>query len=214
VFSESFVVFDEYCRDYDEWYVRNHYVWLSECLCLKSLGVSGLVLDVGVGTGAFAGCVDGAVIGVDPALKALTVAAERGVTPVSAFGEHLPFRDSVFDWALLVVTICFLSNPLAALQEVHRVLRPGGFIAVCFVPKDSEWGRYYVMKVWKRESIFYKYARFYSVREVLNLLFSSGFRFAEFTSTLCRSPRSPPALEYPIKGLWGCGFVCVKSVKP
>ena len=211
--GNSFEVFDEHYMAYDEWYVRNRYVWLSECLCLKSLGINGLVLDVGVGTGAFRECVRGTVIGVDPALKPLTLAAERGVTPVSAFGEHLPFRDGVFDWAVLVVTICFLSDPLKTLREVRRVLKPGGHVAVCFVPKESEWGRYYAMKAWRGESVFYKHARFYSVREVLNSLFSAGFRFKNFTSTLCRDPRSPPALEYPSRVSWGCGFVCVKGAK-
>ncbi len=213
MFSESFAVFDKYCRDYDEWYAKNRYLWMSECLCLKLLGVHGLVLDIGVGTGVFRECVHGTVVGIDPALKPLALATERGVIPVSAFGEYLPFRDSVFDWAVLVVTICFLSNPLKTLEEVHRVLKPGGCIAVCFVPKESEWGKYYAMKAWRGESVFYKHARFYSVREVLNLLFSAGFRFTGFTSTLCRDPRSPPVLEHPSRDPWGCGFVCVKGIK-
>lgn len=210
----SYEVFNEYCSVYDEWYVRNRYVWLSECLCLKSLGISGLVLDIGVGTGAFMECIQGTVIGVDPALKPLALAAERGAVPVAAFGEYLPFRDSVFDWAVLVVTICFLSDPLKVLRETYRVLKPGGHIVICFVPRESEWGRYYAMKMWRGESVFYKHARFYSVREVINLLFSAGFRFREFTSTLCRDPYSPPTLEYPGRGLGGCGFVCVEGAKP
>ncbi len=211
--SRSYEIFEEYWKMYDEWYMRNYAVWVSECLCLKSLGTAGLVLDVGAGTGVFSKCMRGYVVGVDPALKPLALAAEREVTPVSAFGEYLPFRSEVFDWAVLVVTICFLSNPLKVLQEVRRVLKLSGYIATCFIPKESEWGKYYIMKAWRGESVFYKYARFYSVREVLDLLFSAGFRFKEFTSTLCRDPHSPPAVEYPSKNPWGCGFVCVKGVK-
>jgi len=207
-------VFDEYWSVYDEWYVRNYTLWVSECLCLKSLGTAGLVLDIGVGTGIFRKCVQGYVVGVDPALKPLALASERGVTPVSALGEHLPFRSGVFDWAVIIVTICFLSDPLKVLQEVNRVLRSGGYVATCFVPKESEWGKYYIMKAWRGESLFYKYAKFYSVREVLKLLFSAGFSFREFTSTLCGDPRTPPTVELPKRNSRSCGFVCVKAVKP
>ena len=212
--STSYEVFDEYWCTYDEWYVKNYSVWVSECLCLKLLGTAGLVLDVGVGTGIFRKCMLGYVVGVDPALKPMALATERGVAPVSAFGEHLPFRSGVFDWAVLVVTICFLSDPIKVLQEVNRVLRFGGYIAICFVPKESEWGKYYIMKAWRGESLFYKYARFYSVREILDLLFSAGFSFREFTSTLCRDPRTPPTIELPKRNSSSCGFVCVKAVKP
>ena len=67
--SWSFEVFDKYCSLYDKWYAKNYYVWLSRCLCIKLLGINGSVIDVGVGTGAFRVCMDGKVIGADPALK-------------------------------------------------------------------------------------------------------------------------------------------------
>jgi len=213
-YDEVYEVFNKYYKVYDEWYTRNYYVWLSECLCIKSLGITGLVLDVGVGTGVFRDCMDGDVVGIDPALKPLTLAYRRGVDPVLAFGEYLPFRGGVFDWVVLVVTLCFLKDPLRVLQEVHRVLKPEGSIAVCFIPKESELGRYYLTKMWRGESVFYRYARFYSITEVLNLLFKAGFRFVEYVSTLCRGPRTPPALEFPVRGLVSdCGFVCIKGIK-
>lgn len=43
---------------------------------------------------------------------------------------NLPFKDETFDLASAIETIYFWPNPLQALQEAYRVLKPGGFIVV------------------------------------------------------------------------------------
>jgi ubiquinone/menaquinone biosynthesis C-methylase UbiE len=41
-------------------------------------------------------------------------------------GENLPFEDDAFDFAVSTLTLCSISRVDQALQEIHRVLKPGG----------------------------------------------------------------------------------------
>jgi ubiquinone/menaquinone biosynthesis C-methylase UbiE len=43
-------------------------------------------------------------------------------------GQALPFADNSFDAALSTWTLCTIPDPVLALTEVHRVLRPGGTV--------------------------------------------------------------------------------------
>jgi len=76
-------------------------------------------LEVGVGTGSFAQAL-GVMVGVDPAIGAVKIAAARGVAVIQGVGEALPFRDSSFGGLLLISTLCLVDRPLPVL------LRPPG----------------------------------------------------------------------------------------
>jgi arsenite methyltransferase len=56
--------------------------------------------------------------------------------------EELPFEASSFSKVCTVNTIYFWSSLDAGLAEIHRVLLPGGRVAVGFVPKErmDRWG--------------------------------------------------------------------------
>ena len=95
----------------------------------------GLVLEVGVGSGLnlpLYGPAVTRVVGLDPSPELLRLASKRAaevVIPVSllrASAEHLPLSDSVFDTIVMTWTLCSIPNPMAALTEMRRVLRPGG----------------------------------------------------------------------------------------
>jgi ubiquinone/menaquinone biosynthesis C-methylase UbiE len=45
---------------------------------------------------------------------------------VNARAERLPFADGSFDCAVSTLTLCTADDHVAALHELHRVLRPGG----------------------------------------------------------------------------------------
>jgi len=95
----------------------------------------GLVLEVGVGSGVnlpLYGPAVTRIVGLDPSPELLRLASKRAadvVIPVSllrASAEHLPLADAVFDTIVMTWTLCSIPNPIAALTEMRRVLRPGG----------------------------------------------------------------------------------------
>jgi ubiquinone/menaquinone biosynthesis C-methylase UbiE len=95
----------------------------------------GLVLEVGVGSGLnlpLYGSAVTRVVGLDPSLELLRLASNRtadAVVPVSLLrgsAEHVPFRDAVFHAIVITWTLYSIPNPIAALTEMRRVLRPGG----------------------------------------------------------------------------------------
>jgi ubiquinone/menaquinone biosynthesis C-methylase UbiE len=95
----------------------------------------GLVLEVGVGSGLnlpLYGPTVTRVVAIDPSPELLRLASRRTadvVIPVSllrASAEHLPLADAVFDTIVMTWTLCSISNPMAALTEMRRVLRQGG----------------------------------------------------------------------------------------
>ena len=95
----------------------------------------GLVLEVGVGSGLNLPLYSPAVIrvvAIDPSSELLRVASRRAadaVVPVSLLrgsAEHAPFADAVFNTIVMTWTLCSIPNPIAALTDMRRVLRPGG----------------------------------------------------------------------------------------
>jgi ubiquinone/menaquinone biosynthesis C-methylase UbiE len=97
---------------------------------------TGDVLEIGIGTGRNLEYYDKRkvhrLVGIDPAEQMHTLAAKRSraaglavqLLPLSA--EQLPVDSGSFDCVVCTYTLCSIQDPLAALCEVRRVLRPGG----------------------------------------------------------------------------------------
>lgn len=94
----------------------------------------GRVLEIGVGTGLsipFYPPVD-ELVGTDPSEPMLRRARRRAaqtgrdVTFVEAPAERLPFEDDSFDTVVSMLVLCTVSDQQGALEEIRRVLRPGG----------------------------------------------------------------------------------------
>jgi ubiquinone/menaquinone biosynthesis C-methylase UbiE len=170
------------------------------------------ILEVGVGTGYFAGKV-GAEAGLDPSMKMLEIARMRGVgLLVRGVGESMPFRNEVIGTVLIVVTLCFVDDPARVLEESFRVLRMGGVLVSCIVPRDSPWGEHYT-RLGSEGHPFYSKARFLTLGEHEELIRASGFEIVESMGTLSYSPFEEPRLEEPSNEVRGKGFVCVKAIK-
>jgi demethylmenaquinone methyltransferase/2-methoxy-6-polyprenyl-1,4-benzoquinol methylase len=109
------------------------------------------VLDVATGTGALAsalietlpeGC---SVVGCDLNNSMLAVAHKRlerkglPLTLVHCDAMHLPFADESFDAATIAFAIDDVPDRVACAQEIFRVLRPGGQLALLELSQpDSE----------------------------------------------------------------------------
>ena len=97
----------------------------------------GLVLEIGVGSGLnlplYGSAVD-RVCAIDPSLELLHRARSRiadATVPIWLLGasaEYLPFADAIFDTVVTTWTLCSIPDPLAALIEMRRVLKPGGYL--------------------------------------------------------------------------------------
>jgi ubiquinone/menaquinone biosynthesis C-methylase UbiE len=95
----------------------------------------GRVLDVGIGSGvnlAYYGSGVDRLCGVDPSPKLLRFAGERAsrasvpVELLQSGGEALPLESKSVDTAVLTFTLCTIGDPVAALAEIRRVLKPAG----------------------------------------------------------------------------------------
>jgi SAM-dependent methyltransferase len=97
------------------------------------------VLDVGCGTGAItaeiASRTRGRVVGLDiePSLLSVTPARPR-LEFVLGDGHRLPFADGAFDLAATHFVLLWLTDPVAALREMARVTRQGGWVLACAEP--------------------------------------------------------------------------------
>jgi ubiquinone/menaquinone biosynthesis C-methylase UbiE len=98
-------------------------------------GLRGEVVEIGFGTGLNMPHLPVGVSrlrAVDPMRRGAQLAARRvAASPVPVElagldGESLPFADASADAVLSTWTLCTIPDASAALQEVRRVLRPGG----------------------------------------------------------------------------------------
>ncbi len=207
-------LFNKYVEKYDEWYIRNHNIAVSEALCIRSMGPYGKIIDIGVGTGYLTRNLSKTIVGIDPSSRMLELASIRGFLSINTYGEELPLVENYFDTALLIVTLCFVKNPLLILRETHRILKRNSSLITCIVPKNSLWGKYYIEQSIMGKSIFYRYARFYTLEELEQMLIDSGFSIKSYCSTLLYDPRKPPHIEQLVyTKIQEAGFVCVKAEK-
>src|SRR5438128_8966575 len=96
------------------------------------------VLDVGCGPGALTAELVSRlgpqlVAAVDPSVSFVAAARARnpGVDVRTASAEHLPFEDGAFDAALAQLVVHFMTDSVAGLAEMRRVIRQAGVVAAC-----------------------------------------------------------------------------------
>ncbi len=204
--------FERNTQQYEDWFAANRFVYSAELRAVEELlQKQGRGVEIGVGSGRFAQPL-GIRFGVDPSPKMCRLAFERGVNVAEGVGEALPFRSNVFDFALMVTTVCFLDDVQQSFQEVKRVLKPGGDFVVGFIDRDSPVGRLYQKQ--KAENVFYRSAKFFSVNEVRRFMIRVGFAHLAFRQTILGMLNEIKNNE-PVKEGYGLGsFVAVRGAAP
>lgn len=102
-------------------------------------GLTGTVLELGFGSGLNCSLYPEAVtsvLAIEPADLAWNMAAKRrseSAAPISRAGldgQRLDVADNSVDSVLITFTLCTIPDADTALQEVARVLRPGGTVHI------------------------------------------------------------------------------------
>lgn len=101
----------------------------------------GVVLEVGIGSGLNLPHYDASkvtrVLGLDPAAELTKMARKAAakvpfeVELVRLPGEEIPLADASVDSIVITYTLCTIDEPVAALRQMARVLKPGGEIHYC-----------------------------------------------------------------------------------
>jgi ubiquinone/menaquinone biosynthesis C-methylase UbiE len=120
-------------------------------ISLLDIGGEEQVLEVGFGPGAAIESLtklypSTRIIGVDHSETMLKVASTRNQQAISAgtvtlqLGSvmNLPFANSNFDKAFSINCVYFWEKPVQGLRELHRVLKPGGRLAVTVRDKNRD----------------------------------------------------------------------------
>jgi len=150
-------------------------------------GLHGRVVEIGFGSGLnvpFYPDTVTDVAAIEPAdlgwklaerrLAATTVPVERS----GLDGQSLPFPDDSYDTALSTWTLCTIPDPVAALREVRRVLKPGGtlhFLEHGLAPDEK-------VQRWQRRLDPMQKRLFggcHLTRPIAELLTNAGFRITD-----------------------------------
>ncbi|HXR29269.1 MAG TPA: methyltransferase domain-containing protein [Solirubrobacteraceae bacterium] len=106
---------------------------------MLALGAGERVLDVGCGPGNFTrtfarSAGDGLVVGLDASRTMLARAVadthEQNTAYIRGDACALPFRDASFDAVCCFAALYLIEHPMRALDEIVRVLAPGGRVAL------------------------------------------------------------------------------------
>jgi len=140
------------------------------------------VLDVGCGEGALAVSLRqrGAVVtAVDPNWGMLVEARSRAqmeecsIHLIQAVGERLPFATASFDVVLAKTVLCFVDEAQAMVDEMTRVLRPGGRFVIGELHKWSTWAAQRRLRAWFGSELWQR-GQFRTAGELRRLALASG----------------------------------------
>ncbi len=203
--------FDLLAPEYDRWFEAHRFAYQSEVEAVRRFIPSrGVGVEVGVGTGRFSEPFN-ICIGVEPSERMAAIARSRGIDVHISTAEKLPFGSEDFDFVLMVTTLCFVENPMLAVQEAARVLKPNGHLIIAIIDKESDLGKKY--EAMKASDRFYKSAKFFSSQEIMGLLMSSGFSDIKSFQTIFFDPETMIAPDIVKEGHGEGAFVVLKGVK-
>ncbi len=139
------------------------------------------ILDMGCGTGALLSELSpyGDAHGIDVSPRAVAFCRERGVEQVRVGSvTNIAYPDATFDLVVALDVIEHVSDDKKAIEEIKRVLKPGG-IAILFVPA--------FMFLWGSTDVFSEHYRRYTRQELRAKLTAANFlpiRFSYFNTFL------------------------------
>lgn len=203
--------FDKYLDEYETWFKRHPHVYRSEVEAVRNfIPKKRKGIEIGVGTGRFAIPL-GIKEGVEPSETMRNYSLRLGLTVYDGTAENLPVEDELYDFALMVTTICFVDDVGKVSREVQRILKPGGSFIIGLVDKNSPLGKIY--EKMKGENKFYRYATFYSTDEIKSFLIENKFHNIEIVQTVFGNLDEIKNIQLFKEGYGEGGFVVIKAIK-
>jgi ubiquinone/menaquinone biosynthesis C-methylase UbiE len=168
-------------------------LWLPHFIALAGLAPQQRVLDLGCGTGGFARAIaqhlQAEVIGVDVAAHLLRQATAHSPTLplrwVLSQAEALPLAAQTVDRVLMSLVLHQIVHRQQALQEVYRVLRPGGRVLVRTVAPEVTFQAWVPFRFFPTVA-HVEAARLPPIDVILTMCRQAGFH-ALHTHTVCRN---------------------------
>jgi len=204
--------FDKYLNEYEDWFKKNQFVYESEVEAVRHfIPKNKKGIEIGIGTGRFA-IPFNIKEGVEPSASMRDHSLRLGLTVYNGTAENLSLNDELYDFALMVTTICFVDDVNKAFQEVRRILKPGGSFIIGLVDRESFLGKVY--ELMKEQNKFYRFATFYSVDEVKKVLDENGFNNIKIIQTVFGDLPEIKNLQMFKEGYGEGGFVVIKATNP
>lgn len=194
-------------KGYKKWYELHNLIYTSEKNLVNTFKPYNC-LDIGSGPSIFHEVFKGYTVSLDISIFMLKEVSESE-DKVLAEAHFLPFRDNSFPCIFISVTICFLDKLEEFVKEVKRVTKDR--IIICFIPRDSVWGRYYE-ELGRKGHKYYSHANFIGKKELYDLLRNENLKINKVMSTLFISPWDKEKID-DIKENDEGSFVCIEARK-
>jgi ubiquinone/menaquinone biosynthesis C-methylase UbiE len=210
--EQTIALFEEHLKDYEQWFQDHSLLFESEVQAFQNLLPIGDLrgIEVGLGTGHLALAL-GIKEGVEPSDKLRQVAIAHGLEVMNATAEDLPYKDLQFDFVILSTALHYLEDIDKAFSEAYRVLKPSGTFLIGFLDPDSNIGKEYLSK--RKQSTFYRHARFFNVPTLDRKLAENGFKSRDYFQTLFGETKEITKVQDMLSGTGSGSFVLIKATK-
>ena len=156
----------------------------------------GKVLEIGMGSGLNLPHYDGisGLIGLEPSEELQNLAEDMLIQThfpsemLTGSAEDIPLESNTFDTVVMTWTLCSVTDPVLALSEIKRVIKPGGKVIFAEHGKSPDQNIRKLQKtlnpLWSRIA-----GGCQLNREIVDLYESSGFKFKSLERGYLEGPK-------------------------
>tara|TARA_X000001036_G_scaffold197452_1_gene185929 strand:- start:821 stop:1444 length:624 start_codon:yes stop_codon:yes gene_type:complete len=156
----------------------------------------GKVLEIGMGSGLNLPHYDGisGLIGLEPSEELQNLAQDMLIQThfpsemLTGSAEDIPLESNTFDTVVMTWTLCSVTDPVLALSEIKRVIKPGGKVIFAEHGKSPDQNIRKLQKtlnpLWSRIA-----GGCQLNREIVDLYESSGFKFKSMERGYLEGPK-------------------------
>ena len=165
----------------------------------------GRVLEIGIGSGLNFEFYNfdkvSEIVGVDPAVSSVAIAKSRAlncqskISFIESTAESIELESSSFDSVVIGYSLCTIPNPIQALAEAHRLLKPNGSLlfmehGLAPEPNIQKWQNR-VAPFWKKIG-----GGCNLNRNIEELILLGGFTFKDLNKKYIKGPKIASFLYY------------------